>query len=224
MKIGLAAIVISLTAALVVVLTSASRESLISVHSPVGAVAASPSGSPQLEPGALPGPLEDTAYSQPQGGAPSPRSEPVSSEAPYAPAAADPVPAVQPADEQVAALDQLIEQSRQENEQLGQIHHQIAALRQQSADQESQRQDEAEQAAAQHAATLEALNTLRQAEALLETGNSDGVDDALVRAEAALSGRTLLDVEMAREALSRSDLLPARQYLAAALAERRVPR
>jgi len=143
------------------------------------------------------------------------------SEAPDAPAAADPVPAVQPADEQVAALDQLIAQSRQENEQLGQIDHQIAALRRQAAGQESQRQDEAEQAAAQHAATLEALNTLRQAEALLETGDSDGVDDELVRAEAALSGRRLVDVEMAREALSRSDLLPARQYLAAALAERR---
>jgi hypothetical protein len=218
--------VISLTAALVVVLTSASRESRISGHSPADAVATLPSGSPQPAPDALPGPLEDIARSQPQGGTPSPRSEPVSSEAPDAPAAADPdpVPAVQPADEQVAALDQLIAQSRQENEQLGQIHHQIAALRQQAADQESQRQDEAEQAAAQHAATLEALNTLRQAEALLETGNWDGVDDELVRAEAALSGRTLLDVEMAREALSRSDLLPARQYLAAALAERRSPR
>jgi hypothetical protein len=224
MKIGLAAIVISLTAALVVVLTSASRELRISGHSLAGAAAASPSGSPQPAPGALPGPLEDAAPSQPPGGTPSPHSEPVSSEAPDAPAAADPVPAVQPADEQVAALDQLIEQSRQENQQLGQIHHQIAALRQQAADQESQRQDEAEQAAARHAATLEALNTLRQVEALLETGNSDGVDDELVRAEAALSGRTLLDVEMAREALSRSDLLPARQYLAAALAERRVPR
>jgi hypothetical protein len=74
---------------------------------------------------------------------------------------------------------------------------------------------------AQHAATLEALDALRQAEALLAGGNSDGVDDQLSRAEAALSGRTRLDVEAAREALARSDLYPARQYLAAALAERR---
>ena len=58
----------------------------------------------------------------------------------------------------------------------------------------------------------------------LETGNSDGVDDELRRAEAALSGRTRLDVEAAREALAREDLLPARQYLAAALAERRARR
>ncbi|HLQ22826.1 MAG TPA: hypothetical protein VK132_06460 [Gemmatimonadales bacterium] len=139
-------------------------------------------------------------------------------------AAVDPVPAVQPPYERAAALDQLVEQSRQENEQLGQIHHQLTALRQEATDQETQREGEAEQAAADHAATLEALNTLRQLEARLETGDSDGVDEELVRAEAALSGRTLLDVEAAREALARSDLLPARQYLAAALAERRVTR
>ncbi len=78
--------------------------------------------------------------------------------------------------------------------------------------------------AAQHAATLEALDTLRQAEASLATGDWEGVDDELVRAEAALSGRTRLDVEAAREALARSDLLPAREYLAAALAENRVRR
>jgi hypothetical protein len=39
-----------------------------------------------------------------------------------------------------------------------------------------------------------------------------------------LSGRTRIDVEAAREALARSDLYPARQYLEAALAERRVLR
>jgi hypothetical protein len=50
------------------------------------------------------------------------------------------------------------------------------------------------------------------------------VDDELSRAEEALSGRTRLDVEAAREALARSDLYPAREYLAAALAERRVRR
>jgi hypothetical protein len=75
--------------------------------------------------------------------------------------------------------------------------------------------------AAQHAETLEALDTLRQAAALLATGDSDGVDEELLGAEAALSGRTRLDVEAAREALARSDLFAARQYLASALAERR---
>ena len=68
------------------------------------------------------------------------------------------------------------------------------------------------------------LDTLRQAEASLATGDSDGVDDELVQAEAALSGRTRLDVEAAREALARSDLMPARAFLAAALAENRVRR
>jgi hypothetical protein len=77
--------------------------------------------------------------------------------------------------------------------------------------------------AAQHAATLDALDTLRRADASLAIGDSDGLDDQLVSAEAALSGRTRLDVEAAREAIARSNLLPARQFLAAALAERRMP-
>ncbi len=222
MKTGLAAIGISLAAALAVVLTSASRELQLARHWGAGTAAPALSGSPRPAPDALPGPPQDGAPSQPQTGMPLARSEPVSFEAPDA--AVDPVPAVQPPYERAAALDQLVEQSRQENEQLGQIHHQLTALRQEATDQETQREGEAEQAAADHAATLEALNTLRQLEARLETGDSDGVDEELVRAEAALSGRTLLDVEAAREALARSDLLPARQYLAAALAERRVTR
>src|SRR6267378_659375 len=89
---------------------------------------------------------------------------------------------------------------------------------------ESQRYPAAEQGAAQHAATLEALDILRNAEWMLATGNSDGVDDQLANAQAALSGRTRLDVEAARGALANEDLFLARQYLAAALAERRFPR
>ncbi len=53
-----------------------------------------------------------------------------------------------------------------------------------------------------------------------EPGSSDGVDDELANAEAVLWGRTRLDVQAAREALANEDLYPARQYLAAALAER----
>jgi hypothetical protein len=140
-----------------------------------------------------------------------------------APAAAA-APAVQPPDDQVAVLKQLLAQSRRETRQLGQIDDHLASLRQQGAEDASQRQDDREQEAAQHEATLEALATLRKAEVLLETGNADGVVEELGRAEAALSGRTLLDVEAAREALAREDLFPARQFLAAALAERRVPR
>jgi len=83
---------------------------------------------------------------------------------------------------------------------------------------------EVEQGAAQHDATLQALGTLRRAEALLAIGDSDGVDDELSRAETVLSGRTRIDVDAAREALGRSDLFAARQYLAAALAERRAQR
>jgi len=89
---------------------------------------------------------------------------------------------------------------------------------------EWQRYPAAEQGAAQHAATLEALDILRNAEWMLATGNSDGVDDQLANAQAALSGRTRLDLEAARGALANEDLFLARQYLAAAVAERRFPR
>ena len=112
----------------------------------------------------------------------------------------------------------------QESDQLGEIADRLAGLQQQVADAQAMRQDEMDRRAAQHEQTVEALGTLRQAEASLETGSSDGVDDQLAQAETALDGRTRLDVEAARDALSREDLLPARQYLAAALAERRIPR
>jgi hypothetical protein len=191
--------------------------------SPASEVAASPDGPPAS--GALPAPLEGSASSQTQTGTRLARSESVSND--NAPDAGTAAPAATPPNDarataaQIAALEQLVEQSRQTSELLQQINDQLAAQRQQAADEAAQRQADAEQAAAQHAATLEALGTLRQAQYLLATGNSDGVDEALRRAEAALSGRTLLDVEAAREALSREDLYPARQFLAAALEERR---
>ncbi len=137
-----------------------------------------------------------------------------------------PPPAVQPpADQaQVAELQQLVAESMQQTETLEEIDEQLAAQRQQAADEEARRQALAEREATQRAATLQALGTLRQAQALLATGNSDGVDEELAGAEAALSGRTQLDVDAAREALGRSDLFQAREYLVAALEERRALR
>jgi hypothetical protein len=132
--------------------------------------------------------------------------------------------AAQPRDDRAAALQELVAQSRLATEQLGQIDDRLAALRRQAADDESRRQGAADQEAARHAAALDALGTLRQAEAQLATGDSDGVDEELGYAQAALSGRTRLDVEAARAALARFDFLPARQYLEAALAERRASR
>jgi hypothetical protein len=220
MKIALAAMVTALTAAVVVVLMSTPREPRASAHFADGPVAASPASNLAPETAASPAVLEGSAPSQPQGARPSSRSELVSLDAPDAPAA--PAPAVlPPPDGQVDALQQLVTQSRQENEQLGQIDDHLTALQQQAADQEARRQWEAEQEAAQHDATLEALATLRHADALLATGNWEGVDDELGLAEAVLSGRTRLDVEAAREALAQSNLLTAREYLAAALSERR---
>jgi hypothetical protein len=243
MKIALAAMATAV-AALVVVLTNAAREAHLSERFSAGRVAASASGSPRPAPDPVPIPVQGNTPSQQQAATPLPGSEPVSSDALDAGAAA-PATAVlsvssdapdagaadaatalpsRSSGEQVAALRQLVTQAQQESEQLGHIDYDLLALRQQAAYEAWRRQEEAQQMAAQHAATLEALGTLRQAEALLAFGNSDGVDEQLARAEWALSGRTLLDVEAAREALSRSDLYPARQYLAAALAERRVPR
>jgi hypothetical protein len=123
-----------------------------------------------------------------------------------------------------SALAQVVGQAQQENDELRQIERDLAEGLQEAADDAWRREAVAAQAAARRAATLEALATLRRSDALLATGDSDGVDDELARAAEALSGRTLLDVEAAREALARDDLYPAREYLEAALAERRVPR
>ena len=148
-----------------------------------------------------------------------PRSETVS----YGAAdAAPPVPPAPP-DARAAYLQELVEQARQQNEQLAEIDDELAAQRRQAAEEESERQAEAEQESAQRAATLQALDTLRRVEAMLAFGNSDGVDEELANASEALWGRRRLDVEAAREALSNEDLFLAREYLAAALAEGRRP-
>ena len=112
----------------------------------------------------------------------------------------------------------------QETETLGHIDEELAVQRQQAADEEVRRQGMAEREATKQVATLQALGDLRQAQAMLATGNSDGLDDELARAEATLSGRTRLDVDAAREALGRSDLFQTRQCLSAALAENRALR
>jgi len=216
MKIALAATVAALMA-IVVVLTSASREQDLRGDSTAGPAPTSSGSSLGPAPSAFPAPLPDHQSPQPPGGTPLPRSEPVSQDAPKA-AAPPAANMLLPSGDQLAALQQLVTHSRQENERLAHIDDQLASARQ-AADEESRRETEAD--AAQHAATVQALGILRQAEALLATGDSDGVDDELGRAEAALSGRTRIDVDAAREALERSDLFAARQYLAAALAERR---
>jgi hypothetical protein len=178
-----------------------------------------PSGaSPQEAPAAQSASIGVAPVSPPQAGTGLPRSDPTS----HGPAGAAPsVPP--PPDGRAAYLQQLVAEARQQNEQLSEIHDQLAAQQEQAAEAESERQAEAEQQSAEHAATLRALDTLRHAEAMLAIGNSDGVDDELANASTALWGRTRLDVDAAREALANEDLFLARQYLAAALAERRRP-
>ena len=220
MKITLAATVIALTV-LGVVLARTSPGPSLSGQSGAGHVDALPSGGLRAASDAPAAPPEGNTPSQPQGGTRLPPSGPGSSDVPddATPSAGAVLP---PPDSQVAPLQQLVLQSEQENEQLGRIDNQLTALRLQAYEEEWRRQAVWEQEAAQQAATLQALETLRYAERMLATGNADGVDDELANAEAALSGRTRLDVEAAREALANEDLYPARQYLAAALAERRI--
>jgi hypothetical protein len=231
-----AAMVTAVTAVLVS-LASASPKPHASTHPRTEPVAAPPTVSAATAPEALPRP-ERHERSPLSDGTRLQRSERVSNDAlepvaatvanvpppdDRAPAAAE-VPAVAgqaPVDDQVAALQRLAALSQQEADQLGLIDDQLLAQRQQAADDESRRQREVEGRAASHTATVAALGTLRQAESLLVSGSSDGVDDELAGAEAALSGRTRLDVAVARNALERGDLFEAGLYVAAALSERR---
>jgi len=225
MKIALAATATALTAVVVYLACAPSGPSVTQeVHAGPVATAPAVDTGPRPTPGALPGPFPTNGVSPPVGGTRMPDSE---SETYDAQDAKTPPPAVQPppADQaQVAELQQLVAESMQQTETLEEIDEQLAAQRQQAADEEARRQALAEREATQRAATLQALGTLRQAQALLATGNSDGVDEELAGAEAALSGRTQLDVDAAREALGRSDLFQAREYLVAALEERRALR
>jgi hypothetical protein len=223
-KIALAATVTALTA-MVVYLACAPLGPIVSQEVRAGSVPAAADTGFRPGPDALPAPLPSDETLPPEGGTRMPDSEPSSYDVPDA---KTPPPAVQPppADQaQVPELQQLVAESMQQTEALEEIDEQLAAQRQQAAsDEEARRQALAEREATQQAATLQALGTLRQAQVLLATGNSDGVDEELAGAEAALSGRTQLDVDAAREALGRSDLFQAREYLVAALEERRALR
>jgi hypothetical protein len=136
----------------------------------------------------------------------------------------DPAPAFppQPRDDPAAYLQQLVNELRQENAQLGTLDDQVVGLRRQLADQESERRAEVADQAAQDAAVQQALDILRRVEDELSTGNTEGVDADLAGAQAALSGGALFEVQAAREALAREDLYPARQHIAAAIAEGQV--
>jgi hypothetical protein len=233
---GHAALLPAVTAILLV-LMSPSRKPDASGHFRTEPVAVSRTRRVLPSPDAVIGPLKGNAPAPPHGSvsslgvsrdeAPAAAEPPVLAVPPPpdegAPdAGVAPAAAVQSSsDDEVAALQQLVAQSRQETEQLRLIDDQLTAQRQRAADDDARRLGEAEQQAAQRAARLAALGTLRQAEAQLASGNSDGVDDELSSVEAVLSGRTQLDLQAAREALARGDLFQAGQYLAAALTERR---
>jgi len=134
--------------------------------------------------------------------------------------AADQAPAFppQPRDDQVTYLKELVDELREENQKLGTVDDQVAALRQDLADQRAERQYEAEEEAAHQDAVLQVLDMLRHDEDTLATGDTDGVAADLAYAEALLTGNALYEVQAARDALSREDLYPAREHLATAIA------
>jgi hypothetical protein len=123
----------------------------------------------------------------------------------------------QPQNDQATYLRQMVDELREENGQLGTLDDQVAALRQDLADHDAERQAEADAEAAQEAAVLETLDMLRRDEDALAYGDMDGVEHDLAHAEAVLSGRSLFEVQAAREALKREDLYPAREHIAAAI-------
>jgi hypothetical protein len=128
----------------------------------------------------------------------------------------------QPQGDQVKYLQQLVDELHQENEQLGTLDHQVLDLRRDMADRQAERHADAADQAAQQAAFLQTLDRLRRDEDALSYGDTDGVDQDLAAAEASLWGGALFEIQAAREALAREDLYPARQHIAAALAEGQV--
>ena len=216
---------ITLVATALLLVAGASREREAFAQSSAGPIDAPSVGSPQKAPAAQSASIEGSPASPPQAGTALPGSEPTSHGPAVAAAPSVPPPPTVPPPPggRAAYLQQLVAEARQQNEQLSEIHDQLAAQQEQAAEAESERQAEVEEQSAEHAATLRALDTLRRAEAMLAFGNSDGVADELANASTALWGRTRLDVDAAREALANEDLFLAREYLAAALAERRRP-
>ena len=220
MKIAAVGMMTMVATALLLV-AGASREREAFAQAGAGPIDAPSGASPQEAPAAQSASIQGAPVSPPQAGTGLPRSEAPSHGPIGAALSVPPAPQPPPPDGRAAYLQQLVTEAHQQNEQLAGIHDQLAAQQQQAAEAESERQAEAEEASAQHAATLRALDILRRAEEMLAFGNSDGVDDELANASTALWGRTRLDVDAAREALANEDLFLARQYLAAALAERR---
>jgi hypothetical protein len=161
-------------------------------------------------PSPLPSPLPAPVPSAPVRGE---ATEPPQSSPEPAPAVSEPPVEAQPAPAPVPELaSQLPEQSAQ-----------LQALLQSQQEEAAQQEAAAEEEAARHAAALEALARLRSADVELASGDTDGVDEVLGNAESTLPGRTRLDLEAARAALAQSDLYQAREYIEAALAERRLP-
>jgi hypothetical protein len=140
-------------------------------------------------------------------------TEPTESSPEPSPAVSEPPVEVQPAS---APAPELPSQPPEPSAQLQAL---LQSQQQEAAQEEAAAEDEA----ARHSAALEALNRLRSADVELASGDTDGVDDVLGQAESTLLGRTRLDLEAARAALEQSDLYQAREYIEAALAERRLP-
>ena len=151
---------------------------------------------------------------------PSPQLQAEVMEAADAVPAPDPAPAFPPQSpvDQERYLRELVNELREENEQLRTLDDQVAALRQDLADREAERQYEVEVQAALEATLLQVVDMLRQDEERLAAGDTEGVDDDLAYAASALTGGAFYEVQAALESLRREDLYPARRHIAAAIA------
>src|SRR2546428_5674215 len=107
--------------------------------------------------------------------------------------AADQAPAFppQPRDDQVTYLKELVDELREENQKLGTVDDQVAALRQDLADQRAERQYEAEEEGAHQDAGLQVLDMLRHDEDTLAPGDTGGGAGGPAYAEALVDGNAL---------------------------------
>jgi hypothetical protein len=121
----------------------------------------------------------------------------------------------------VAALEQRVAATSDQERQLARLNDQISELREEIAQLESRRetlqQDQQQQVAQSHAQTQEAVTTLQAVQQALANGNGD-VAGTLSSLASSLPPAAQRELSAAQESLGMSDLYGARNHVAAAIA------
>jgi TolA-binding protein len=119
---------------------------------------------------------------------------------------------------EIQQLQQQVGERDQEIEEMGQVVDQLQGLRDQvAAGQEHEQAVEAQRAASEQNLSA-SLDTLRQADDLLVTGATSGVDDALQEVSQTLTGQSRVYAANAQDALDNGDVYNARVFLELAIA------